>query len=127
MLCVVSLLGYILLYQIGLGPIPYFIGVELFETPERSAAMAMGSLSSWVCNFAIGMTFTSLRTSLGAAVFVIFGIVCFLLTLLLKTYLPETRGKDISEISQLVSQGFRSRPVEHTHNMLNRINNELSS
>ncbi|XP_070502732.1 solute carrier family 2, facilitated glucose transporter member 1-like [Chironomus tepperi] len=127
MLCVVALLGYILLYQIGLGPVPYFIGVELFETAERSSAMALGSLSSWVCNFLIGMCFTSLRTWLGAAVFVIFGVVCILLTLLLKVYMPETRGKDTSDIVNLVSRGFQSRPVERKDKMLNRINNELSS
>jgi hypothetical protein len=123
----VALLGYIMLYQIGLGPVPFFIGVELFETAERSSAMAMGSLSSWTCNFLIGMTFPSLSRLMGAGVFIIFGIVCLLLTLLLKVYMPETRGKDTADIVQLVSRGFRSRPVERKDKMLNRINNELSS
>jgi SP family facilitated glucose transporter-like MFS transporter 3 len=104
----------------------FSIPTELFEVAPRSSAMALGSLSSWTCNFIVGMTFTSLRTSMGAAVFVIFAVVCFSLAVLLKFYLPETRGKDTSEIAQVVNNGFRSRPVEQKDKMLTRINNELS-
>ncbi|KAG5670887.1 hypothetical protein PVAND_001119 [Polypedilum vanderplanki] len=125
-LCVIALLGYILLYQIGLGPIPFFAATELFEVAPRSSAMALASLSSWTCNFLVGMTFPTLRKSMGASVFLIFAVVCFALTALLKFYLPETRGKDINEITQLVDNGFRSRPVEQKDKMLTRINNELS-
>jgi SP family facilitated glucose transporter-like MFS transporter 3 len=89
--------------------------------------MALGSLSSWTCNFIVGMFFTILRTYMKAAVFLIFAIVCFALAVFVRMYLPETRGKDISEITQLVDNGFRSRPVEQKDKMLTRINNELST
>lgn len=130
-MCVVVLLGYIFVYQIGLGPIPFFCGsgefnnsqyfffkllmiqfAELFEVGPRPVAMSMGSLSSWFCNFVIGMTFPTLQRALGASVFLIFSSVCILLALFLKFYMPETRGKDTFEISQKVADGFRSRPLE---------------
>ncbi|XP_037034948.1 solute carrier family 2, facilitated glucose transporter member 1-like isoform X2 [Bradysia coprophila] len=109
--CIVAVFGYIIAYQMGLGPIPYFIGTELFESAPRPAAMALGSLSSWTCNFIVGMSFPSLQEAWNAFVFIPFAVVCFALSALLKFYLPETRGRDSSDIAPLVSEGFRSRPL----------------
>ncbi|CRL05839.1 CLUMA_CG018866, isoform A [Clunio marinus] len=111
-MCVFAMLGYILVYQIGLGPIPYFCGSELFEVGPRPVAMSMGSLSSWFCNFTIAMTFPTLQTTMGASVFLIFSLVCLSLTIFLKFYMPETRGKSTSEVARLVDNGFKSRPLE---------------
>lgn len=107
--CVAAVLGFISAYQTGLGPIPFFIGSELFEIGSRPAAMAIGSLASWACNFLVGMSFLGLRTALGALVFLPFSLVCFGMVALLYRYLPETRGKQPSEIAPLVADGFRSR------------------
>ncbi|XP_034479166.1 solute carrier family 2, facilitated glucose transporter member 1 isoform X2 [Drosophila innubila] len=107
--CIVCIMGYIFFYQFGLGPIPYFIGSELFEVAPRSVAMSMGSMSSWTCNFIIGMAFPSLESAWGAFVFIPFSITCVLLFLLTKFYLPETFGRDPSDVAPLVSKGFRSK------------------
>ncbi|XP_034652185.1 solute carrier family 2, facilitated glucose transporter member 1 isoform X1 [Drosophila subobscura] len=107
--CICCIMGYIFFYQFGLGPIPYFIGSELFEVAPRSVAMSMGSLASWTCNFIIGISFPSLQNAWGAFVFLPFSITCVLLCLLTKFYLPETRGRDPSEVAPLVSNGFRSK------------------
>lgn len=85
--------------------------IELFESGPRPAAMALGSLSSWTCNFIIGMAFPSLLSAWGAFVFMPFAIVCFGLVGLLKVYLPETRGRDPSEVVPLVNSGFQSKPL----------------
>ncbi|XP_055602382.1 solute carrier family 2, facilitated glucose transporter member 3 isoform X2 [Uranotaenia lowii] len=108
---VCAVLLYILFYQLGLGPIPYFIGSELFEVGPRPAAMALGSLASWGCNFLVAILFTTLQKAWGAFVFLPFTVTCVLLTLLLKLYLPETRGRHISSIVPLVANGFRSKPL----------------
>lgn len=107
--CVVAIFCYLFVHQIGLGCIPCFIGSELFEVAPRPAAMALGSLAQWVCNFYIGMTFLPMQMAIGAFVFLPFAIVCFLLLALLYRYLPETRGKQASEIVSLVSHGFNSK------------------
>lgn len=101
----------------------FIFHTELFEVKPRSSAMALGSLSSWTCNFLVGMCFLPLKNLMGASVFLIFAVVCLVLTTFLKFYMPETRGKDISEVTVLVADGFRSRPLEKNH--LTRINNEI--
>lgn len=49
---------------------------------------------------------------MGASVFLVFAVVCVLLTGLLKMYMPETRGKDTADVARCVADGFRSRPLE---------------
>lgn len=73
--------------------------------------MALGSLSSWSCNFIIGMSFPTLQNAWGAFVFLPFACVCFGLVALQKFYLPETRGLESSDIAPLVRDGFKSRPL----------------
>ncbi|XP_052893371.1 solute carrier family 2, facilitated glucose transporter member 3-like isoform X1 [Anopheles moucheti] len=110
--CIGSILLYIITYQFGLGPIPFFIGSELFELGPRPTAMALGSLSSWGCNFIVGMAFPTLQSVWGAFVFLPFSITCVLLTVLVKFYLPETRGKEVTDVAQKVAQGFRSKVTD---------------
>lgn len=108
--CIASVFAYLIFYQIGLGPIPYFIGSEIFEVPTRPAGMALGSVSSWSCNFLVALLFPTLQEAMGAWVFTIFAATCVLLTLILKRYLPETRGRNPSETAQLIAKGFSSQP-----------------
>ncbi|XP_055629804.1 solute carrier family 2, facilitated glucose transporter member 3-like isoform X2 [Toxorhynchites rutilus septentrionalis] len=107
--CISIILLYIVGYQIGLGPIPFFIGAELFEQSSRPAAMALGSLSSWGCNFLLGIFFPVMQSAWGAFVFVPCSLSCALLTTFVKYYLPETRGRDVSDVAVLVSKGFKSK------------------
>lgn len=71
--------------------------------------MSMGSLASWTCNFIVGMTFPSLQNVWGAFVFLPFSVTCVLLFLLTRFYLPETLGRDPSDVAPLVAKGFRSK------------------
>ncbi|XP_055921400.1 solute carrier family 2, facilitated glucose transporter member 3 isoform X1 [Eupeodes corollae] len=107
--CIACIFSYIFFFQLGVGPIPYFIGSEIFEVAPRPIGMAMGSLASWSCNFIIGMAFPTLQNAWGAFVFIPFSITCIVLFLLTRFYLPETRGRDPSEVAPLISKGFRSK------------------
>lgn len=73
--CIVAVLSYVFFYQLGLGPIPYFIGSELFVVGPRSSAMALGSMSNWGGNFVIGMSFPTMQSNLGAGSFGIFAAI----------------------------------------------------
>lgn len=45
------------LFEIGPGPIPWFIVAELFSQGPRPAAMAVAGCSNWTSNFLVGMLF----------------------------------------------------------------------
>nr|CAI5823075.1 unnamed protein product [Callosobruchus analis] len=93
---IVGLLGFVICYGIGLGPIPYFIGSELFEVGPRPSAMALGSMFNWGGNFIVGLLF----------------------------YLPETRCRDTSEIAHICRNGFASRPLQGSIKDTGNVNTE---
>ncbi|KAH8236322.1 hypothetical protein KR032_004011 [Drosophila birchii] len=107
--CIGCIFLYIFFFQFGLGPMPFFIGAELFELAPRPIAMSIGSVVYWMCNFIIGMAFPILQRAWGGLVFLPFSLICWLLFGLTKQYLPETRGRDPSEVAPLVAAGFKSR------------------
>ncbi|KAJ8966962.1 hypothetical protein NQ314_003184 [Rhamnusium bicolor] len=110
---IVGVLGFVICYGLGVGPIPYFIGSELFEVGPRPSAMALGSMSNWGANFIIGLTFPTMQSCIGpAASFFIFAAFLVALFIFVKMYLPETRGKDSSEIAEICRNGFASKPLE---------------
>ncbi|PZC84700.1 hypothetical protein B5X24_HaOG204248 [Helicoverpa armigera] len=109
--CMIAVLSYVLVYGFGLGPIPYFIASELFEVGPRPAGMAWGSLANWGGNFLVGMSFPSMRESIGPYSFLVFSAVTAVLFVFQKLYFPETRGKTPTQVTQLCSRGFRSKPL----------------
>ncbi|XP_023248142.1 solute carrier family 2, facilitated glucose transporter member 1-like [Copidosoma floridanum] len=110
--CIAAVLAFVLFYGIGLGPIPYFIGSELFDVGPRVAAMSLGSVCNWGGNFIVGMTFPFLQEWINSYSFLVFATCILVLVLFSRKYLPETRGKTTTEIAASVSQGLKSRPLE---------------
>ncbi|CAG9831260.1 unnamed protein product [Diabrotica balteata] len=121
-LSIIGVQGYILCYGFGLGPIPYFIGSELFEVGPRSSAMALGSMFSWGANLIVSLTFPLMQMYLGTASFFIFALVAFGLFVFTRFYLPETRGKDITEVVELCNKGLSSKPLRRNVPENQRIN-----
>ncbi|XP_077170577.1 solute carrier family 2, facilitated glucose transporter member 4 isoform X3 [Paroedura picta] len=98
-LSMVSVFGFVAFFEIGPGPIPWFIVAELFSQGPRPAAMAVAGFANWTCNFIIGMSFPSIADRCGPYVFLIFA--ALLLVFLGFTYLkvPETRGRTFDQIA----------------------------
>ncbi|XP_070522345.1 solute carrier family 2, facilitated glucose transporter member 1 isoform X2 [Cardiocondyla obscurior] len=108
--CTVTVLAYVIFYGIGLGPIPFFIGSELFDVGPRSAAMSLGSVFNWGGNFIVGMMFPLLQAAIGPYVFLIFAGIILILVQVNQVYLPETLGRTTTDIAAAMTQGFKSRP-----------------
>ncbi|XP_014294508.1 solute carrier family 2, facilitated glucose transporter member 5 isoform X2 [Halyomorpha halys] len=89
-LSVVGVLGYVLTYGFGLGPIPYFIGTELFDVGPRPLGMALGTASNWLGNLTVGFFFPVVQSAIGPYSFLIFATSTALLTIFVKVCLVET-------------------------------------
>ncbi|XP_051874899.1 solute carrier family 2, facilitated glucose transporter member 2 isoform X2 [Pristis pectinata] len=96
---------FVAFFEIGPGPIAWFIAAELFSQGTRPAAVTIAGFCNWTCNFLVGMCFPYIEELCGPYVFVIFA--CLLLGFTLFTYfrVPETKGKTFEQIAQ----GFRRR------------------
>ncbi|KAK3930434.1 Solute carrier family 2, facilitated glucose transporter member 1 [Frankliniella fusca] len=104
----VSVLAYVLVYGLGMGPIPYFIGSEIFDVGPRPLGMALGSLANWGGNFVVALAFPAMQGAIGPASFYVFAAFTTLQFVILKIYLPETKGRDTTEIAYMLRLGFKS-------------------
>lgn len=100
LVCIAAILIYVAFFEIGPGPIPWFIVAELFSQGPRPAAMAVAGCSNWTSNFLVGLLFPSAAYYLGAYVFVIFAV--FLIAFFIFTFfkVPETRGRTFEDITR---------------------------
>ncbi|ELK10428.1 Solute carrier family 2, facilitated glucose transporter member 3 [Pteropus alecto] len=98
--CIGAILVYVAFFEIGPGPIPWFIVAELFSQGPRPAAMAVAGCSNWTSNFLVGLLFPSAAFYLGPYVFIVFA--AFLVIFLVFTFfkVPETRGRTFEEITR---------------------------
>ncbi|NWR61756.1 GTR3 protein, partial [Bucorvus abyssinicus] len=102
---IVATFGFVALFEIGPGPIPWFIVAELFSQGPRPAAMAVAGCSNWTSNFLVGMLFPYAEKLCGPYVFLIFLV--FLVVFFVFTFfkVPETKGRTFEDISR----GFEGR------------------
>uniref|UniRef100_A0A8D3CSF2 Major facilitator superfamily (MFS) profile domain-containing protein n=1 Tax=Scophthalmus maximus TaxID=52904 RepID=A0A8D3CSF2_SCOMX len=100
---IVAIFSFVAFFEIGPGPIPWFIVAELFSQGPRPAAFAVAGFSNWSCNFLVGMCFQYVEQLCGPYVFIIFTIM--LLGFFVFTYfkVPETKDRTFDEIAA----GFR--------------------
>ncbi|CAJ1050208.1 solute carrier family 2%2C facilitated glucose transporter member 1 [Xyrichtys novacula] len=102
-LSIVAIFAFVAFFEIGPGPIPWFIVAELFSQGPRPAAIAVAGFCNWTANFIVGMGFQYVAELCKAYVFVIF--IVLLLGFFVFTYfkVPETKGRTFDDIAA----GFR--------------------
>ncbi|XP_078060490.1 solute carrier family 2, facilitated glucose transporter member 2 [Mustelus asterias] len=100
-----AIFTFVAFFEIGPGPIPWFIVAELFSQGARPAAITIAGFCNWTCNFIVGMCFPYIAELCGPYVFVIFAGLLFGFTLFTYFKVPETKGKTFEQIVQ----GFRRK------------------
>lgn len=67
-LSIVAIFGFVAFFEIGPGPIPWFIVAELFSQGPRPSAMAVAGFCNWTANFIVGMGFQYVEVRLGSLI-----------------------------------------------------------
>lgn len=133
-----SIFLFVSFFEIGPGPIPWFIVAELFSQGPRPAAIALAGCCNWTCNFVIGMTFPYIQARerekkfplhllhshlrnllfifspppqawLDSYVFVLFAALLLCFTVFTHLRVPETKGKSFEEIAAGFHKGRKKR------------------
>uniref|UniRef100_A0A8C7ICP4 Solute carrier family 2 member 1 n=1 Tax=Oncorhynchus kisutch TaxID=8019 RepID=A0A8C7ICP4_ONCKI len=118
---IVAIFAFVAFFEIGPGPIPWFIVAELFSQGPRPSAFAVAGFSNWTANFIVGMAFQYVEELCGPYVFVIFTIL--LLSFFIFTYfkVPETKGRTFDEISAGFRQSAGTGGEKHSPEELNSL------
>ncbi|KAG7323566.1 hypothetical protein KOW79_013268 [Hemibagrus wyckioides] len=118
---IVAIFVFVAFFEIGPGPIPWFIVAELFSQGPRPAAIAVAGFSNWTANFIVGMCFQYVEQLTGPYVFIIFTVLLLIFFIFTYFKVPETKGRTFDEIAAGFRQNAGSGAEKygpHDHNML---------
>ncbi|MED1470473.1 sugar porter family MFS transporter [Bacillus salipaludis] len=102
MMMVVFLSIYVALYSFTWAPLTWVIVGEIFPLAIRGRASGFASSFNWIGSFLVGLLFPIMTASMSQeAVFAIFGVICLLGVLFIRTRVPETRGRSLEEIEKI--------------------------
>ncbi|XP_041701942.1 solute carrier family 2, facilitated glucose transporter member 1-like [Coregonus clupeaformis] len=118
---IVAIFSFVAFFEIGPGPIPWFIVAELFSQGPRPSAFAVAGFSNWSANFIVGMTFQYVEQLCGPYVFIIFTVL--LLGFFVFTYfmVPETKGRSFDEIAAGFRHDAGQAGEKYTHDEMNSL------
>jgi SP family facilitated glucose transporter-like MFS transporter 3 len=108
----IAILLFVTSFAIGLGPIPWLIVAELFDSKYVATAMSLACIVNWTCNFIVGLSFPFCRKYLGAYSFSPFCLVLILSLLFIYFYLPETHGKTVEEVHREITKYRRKKSID---------------
>lgn len=99
MLIVAFLCLYVAFYSVTWAPLTWVIVGEIFPLAIRGRASGTASSFNWIGSFLVGLLFPIMTAHMPQqAVFAIFGVICLLGVLFVRTLVPETRGRTLEEI-----------------------------
>ena len=96
---VIFLCVYVAFYSATWAPLTWVLVGEIFPLSIRGKAAGLASSMNWIGSWLVGLLFPIMTMNMSQeAVFAIFGAICFLGVLFVKTRVPETRGHTLEEI-----------------------------
>jgi MFS family permease len=89
----------IAVYSMTLAPVTWVLLSEIFPNRVRAESMSIATTALWTACFLLTYTFPLLNHKLGPAkTFWIYAAVCATGFLLVKKWIPETKGKTLEQI-----------------------------
>ncbi|XP_062872230.1 solute carrier family 2, facilitated glucose transporter member 1-like [Trichomycterus rosablanca] len=116
---IVAIFVFVAFFEIGPGPIPWFIVAELFSQGPRPSAVAVAGFSNWTANFIVAMCFQPVEQLTGQYVFIIFTILLVIFFIFTYFKVPETKGQTFDEISAGFRQNAASGADKYSQNEQN--------
>ncbi len=102
------ILIYIASFAASLGPVTWVVIAEIYPNRLRSKAMSVAIVAIWASCFLVSLAFPVILNRFGgAAAFSIFGAMCILLLAFVLLRIPETRGRSLEELEQILLQPRR--------------------
>ncbi|KAK7147595.1 hypothetical protein R3I94_010192 [Phoxinus phoxinus] len=113
-LAILAVFGFVASFEMGPGPIPWFIVAELFSQGPRPAAIAVAGCCNWTASLIVGLSFLPLLNLCGSYVFIIFLILLIIFFVFTYFRVPETKGRTFEDISSGFSNAAGSNAANYT-------------
>jgi len=96
---IIFVILFVVVFAIGLGPIPTMIASEMFRQEPRPMAMMLSGWFNWVFTLIVGMVWEFIINAIGAYTFLILLGLIILFVIFIYFFVPETKGKTFDEIA----------------------------
>lgn len=101
---VICLGVFIVMFSIGIGPIPWLISAELMPTEIKSTMCSIAATFNWFLAFIITKFYGDMKDGVGGdTTFYIFSGICFAGVAYVLVFVPETKGKSVAEVQAMLS------------------------
>lgn len=101
---ITSLSIFVVAFALGMGPVSYILLGELFMQDAKAFVAPIGQTVNLLLTFTIGLTFPMLTDLIGSGpTFFMFSGFCFLALIFTIFVIPETKGKSMEEIQNLLT------------------------
>ncbi|TFC63799.1 sugar porter family MFS transporter [Cryobacterium sp. TMT2-4] len=121
MMIVVFLSIYVAAYSFTWAPLTWVLVGEIFPLAIRGRASGIASSFNWIGSFAVGLLFPIMTALMSQdAVFAIFGVICILGVIFIRTRVPETRGRTLEDI-ETNSMPTRKALASHESKTVNQV------
>lgn len=99
------LIGYICFVSVGLFPLPWILQGEMLQQVTRGFGSGLTSSFNFVCFFIVVKTFVEMSEAIGTfGVFMFYGFIALIGTIVLHFIMPETRNKTLQQIEESFSR-----------------------
>lgn len=99
----VSVMAYAIVFKLGMGTVPYIIMGEIYATRIKGMGIAFCNGFHTATSIAVFQIYFILRRDYGIHIhFYLFSCLTILVTVFIMFFVPETKGKSLEEIQQLL-------------------------
>lgn len=106
----VCLVVFIIVFSLGLGPLPWMMSGEILAPEIKSFGSGAAVSTNWICVSIVTFFFKPLLDAIGSSsTFWMFAVVCFIAAAFVLLVIPETKGKSIQEIQNELA-GKKAKP-----------------
>jgi len=101
---ILVIIGFILFiagYSLSFGPVMWVLFSELFPIRLKGRAICIALIVHWGFQILVSGTFLDLYVKLEWQTFLLYGILCFLFTVFIILFIPETKEKSLEQISMM--------------------------
>jgi len=99
-----GILGFVASFAVSLGPVMWVLLAEIFPNNLRGVGIAFTGLINSVVSFSVQLLFPWELATIGtAATFIIYGVFALIGFVLVYRLLPETKGKSLEELEDILS------------------------